>query len=805
VGAPARGSEQEAKGARAPAPPSRGRREGAAGPRAAAAVAPADEAPGGAEAAVPHLEAPVAPSAVGSRKPQGPPPGFIRQHELIERVRAYDPHADEGLLNRAYVTAMRAHGQQTRSSGDPYFTHPLSVAAILTELRLDPATIATALLHDVVEDTDVTIADIRESFGEEVARLVDGVTKISRRELSPDTDGKAESFAKFILATAKDARVLLVKLADRLHNMRTLGYVRPEKAQRVSRETMEIYVPLAGRIGVQRIKEELEDLSFEHLYPEAHAAITDGLRRLSEDAVRDVVALAQTLREALREAGIEAEVTSREKRAFSIWKKMQRKQSLFEELADIYAFRVIVPTTADCYRALGVIHQHFPMIPGEFDDYVSTPKPNNYQSIHTAVLATGKGAGKDVAAGQRVEVQIRSERMHATAERGIAAHWRYKDASAKAPAGTRTVELGHDGRYDPYEWLRGAVGDLEDGADPAEFLAQAKMDLYRDQVFPFTPRGRVIPLPSGATGLDFAYALHSEIGDSYAGVRINGVTRPNRTPLRSGDVVEVLRADGAPLPTDWERLVVTGTAKSGIKRRIKAMALREQLKLGRRIVTAAFAGRDLPFSEDAVREAARRIGYRGLKPLLEAAGRLEVSGLDVVNEVYPGLDHASALGGPKGAAVRTETDTAPGSAGIEGSRPGARLVLSRCCNPLPGERIVGVAERHNVRVHRIDCAFLEEADDEAWLDLSWSRKPGLWVAPIVVTVNNRTGAIGHIGTMLARYEADIVDMSLDHKEAAFSDLLVDVAVRDARHLASVLTGLRASDYVVEARRGIEGS
>ena len=756
---------------------------------------PARAADGAADGGVPHAAPPGEQAAVGGHHAAGPPPGFIRQFELVDRVKAYDPDADEGLLNRAYVFAMRAHGDQKRSSGDPYFTHPLSVAAILTDLKLDPASIATALLHDVAEDTDTSIADIREAFGAEVAGLVDGVTKISARELGADADGKAESFAKFILATAKDVRVLLVKLADRLHNMRTLDYVRPEKRQRIARETMEIYAPLAGRMGVQRFKEELEDLSFKHLEPDAYAAITDGLAKLSEVAVGGVVALSQTIKARLAEAGIHADVTSREKRAFSVWRKMRRKRSSFEELADIYAFRVIVPDTEDCYRALGVIHGAFPMIPGEFDDYVSSPKANNYQSIHTAVLATGEGDARE---GQRVEVQIRSVAMHDNAERGIAAHWRYKDR-ANADGGA-SVEMAQPGRYDAYEWLRQATASLAAGGDPAEFLAAAKLDLYRDQVFPFTPRGRVIPLPLGATALDFAYALHTDIGDTFAGARINGVARPNRTPLRSGDVVDILRADGAPIPPGWERLVVTGTARTHIRRRIKALAKKEQLTLGRRIVTAAFAARSLPYSEDAVRAASRRMGYRGLKPLLEAAGRLEVAGADIIAEVFPNI--GAPTGGGQGRAVPTGRTLPTGAIALEGLGRGAQVRLAACCGPLPGERIVGVrGGEGRVEVHRIDCdALADEAGD--WLDLAWSAKEAAsFVADIVVTVNNRTGAIGHIGTMLAKYGADIVDLSLDHREVDFSDLCVSVSVRDARHLASVLTGLRASDYVVEARRG----
>ena len=775
------------RGARAPSP-------GAADGGPAQARLPEGAAPGRDAEPVPRPEAagrpaPVAASSGGKARP----PGFIRQVELVERVKAYDPDADEALLNRAYVFSMKAHGEQTRSSGDPYFTHPLSVAAILTELKLDPATIATALLHDVVEDTDVTTADIETAFGAEVAALVDGVTKISKHELSADQDGKAESFAKFILATAKDVRVLLVKLADRLHNMRTLGFVSAEKAERVARETMEIYVPLAGRVGVQKIKEELEDLSFRYLNANAYEAITEGLARLSEEAASDVVALSQVIKTRLADAGIEADVQSREKRAFSVWRKMERKKASFEELADIYAFRIIVPTTEDCYRAVGVIHQAYPMMPQEFDDYISTPKANNYQSIHTVVLAGEKGRD-----GVRVEVQIRSKAMHDTAERGIAAHWRYKDAAARQKSG-QTVEITEHGRYDPYEWLQNSVTALAEGAaDPEEFLAQAKIDLYRDQIFPFTPRGRVIPLPQGATGLDFAYALHTDVGDTYVGVRINGVTRPDRTPLRSGDVVEILRADDASIPLNWERLVVTGSAKNGLRRKTKALALKDQHKLGMTTVKHAFAGRDLPYSDEAVRAAAKRMGYRGLKPLFEAAGRLEVTGQQVIDEVFPNI---GAPATPLDGAIALGDRQSARRASLKGLEAKAQVRLPRCCSPLPGERIAGVrGEGGQVDVHRIDCDRLAEEEGD-WLDLDWRRTDGqTYVTPIVVTVNNRTGAIGHIGTILARYGADIVDMTLDHREVSFSDLCFDIAVRDARHLTDVLTGLRASDYVVEAKR-----
>ena len=489
--------------------------------------------------------------------------GFIQPSELVELVKAYDSDADEELLNTAYVFAMDAHGDQTRQSGDAYFTHPLAVAAILTELRADPATVATALLHDVVEDTDVSIDEIQENFGEEVARLVDGVTKISRIELRNEASKQAENFRKLVVAMADDVRVLLVKLADRLHNMRTLHHIqKPEKRKRIAKETMEIFAPLAGRIGVQRIREELEDISFREISPEAHATITARIDDLQTHSVGGVVELANVLREKLHEQGLKAQVTSREKRAYSIWRKMSEKNVSFDELADIYAFRVIVDSIPDCYLALGVIHSSWRMIPTEFDDYISAPKSNNYRSIHTAVIGPPSKDGRR----QRIEIQIRTFEMHETAERGVAAHWQYKDPGQRTE---RSVEIVTPGGFDPYETPRRLVEMFQAGEDPDEALRYAKLELFQDQVFCFSPQHRVIALPKGSTPVDFAYAVHTDVGDQCIGAKINGNQRPLRTALKTGDVVEILRSENAPVPAEWESIAVTGRARSAIRRRIK--------------------------------------------------------------------------------------------------------------------------------------------------------------------------------------------------------------------------------------------
>lgn len=732
------------------------------------------------------------------------PVDFIRQYELVERIRVYDPECDEALLNRAYVFSMRAHGGQTRKNGDPYFTHPLSVAAILTELKADPEAIITALLHDTVEDTDVTIDEIDELFGPDVAKLVDGVTKLSKLEMGSEASKEAENFRKFVLAMSKDVRVLLVKLADRLHNMRTLHFFDDEKKrQRIALETLQLYAPLAGRIGVQKIREELEDLTFKHLNPDGYETIRQGLENLGRDTVRSVVSLAQIIREKLDENSITAEVYSREKRPSSIWRKMRKKGHAFEELADIYAFRVIVESIDDCYRVLGVIHRNFPMIPDEFDDYISTPKPNNYRSIHTAVLAPVDATGLR----QRVEIQIRTKEMHESAERGIAAHWRYKDAAIQNDGsagnkGRRTIEIDASGQYDPYQWARNAVEMLQQGDDPDEFLENAKLELFHDQVFCFTPKGMVIALPAKATGIDFAYALHTDIGDACVGVRINGVTKPMRTPLRNGDVVDVLRSQNAPILQGWESLAATGRARSGIKRRIKQLKKQDQINLGKRILESEFSAHTLVFSDSAISETTTKLGFQSVEEILEAVGALSLPAKSVRLAAFPGTDDLEEGQSYDGEdKSRRKRKYIP----LDGLTRGVSVKLASCCSPLPGERIIGLPTGAGmVDVHRMDCDVLGKTDisEELWLDLRWRNdaKSGAYITPILVTVNNRIGALAHISTMLARYEADITDISLPKREVDFHEIAIDILVKSARHLSNVLTGLRASEHVVTAER-----
>ncbi|WP_375202552.1 RelA/SpoT family protein [Hyphococcus sp.] len=732
-------------------------------------------------------------ASAGDPAPSRQPIGFIRQVELVDRVKAYDPDADEDLLNKAYVYAMKAHGGQTRASGDPYFSHPLAVAAILTSLRADPATVATALLHDVVEDTDATTDDIRKLFGGEIARLVDGVTKLSQIELKSEASKQAENFRKLVMAMADDVRVLLVKLADRLHNMRTLHYIpKPEKRQRIARETMDIYAPLAGRIGVQRFREELEDISFRELSADAHATIASRLEDLQKHSLGGVLELANVLREKLAAAGIKAQVMSREKRPYSIWRKMTQKNVSFDELADIYAFRVLVDKPEDCYAALGVIHSNWRMIPVEFDDYISAPKPNNYRSIHTAVIGPPSPDGRR----QRIEIQIRTYEMHETAERGVAAHWQYKDSSA----GGSTVEIVTRGQYDPYETPRRLVEMFQSGEDPDEALQYAKLELFQDQVFCFTPKGRVIALPKGATPLDFAYGVHTDVGDQCIGAKINGVQRPLRTPLNNGDVVEILRSDHAPVPAEWESIAVMGKTRSAIRRRIKKLEHEDHVALGRSIAESVFTGAHLEFSLKGVREGLKRLGKNSVEDVLIAIGKGELPVADLVEAVYPGasVESDSEIRAASLQAFRPRM-------AIAGLTPGVKVKMAGCCTPLPGERIVGIRQDDgSVRVHAIYCETLAEEDppQDRWLDLKWrDREEGATAfTRVVTTVMNGVGVLSEIAGIIARYGVSIANIRIQNRSKEFVDFIVDVEVKDARQLTQMLAGLRASPHVIDAER-----
>src|SRR5580698_1528873 len=560
---------------------------------------------------------------------------LMRQADLVERVTAYDPQADEALLNKAYVYAMTAHGKQFRASGDPYFAHPLEVAAILTELKLDVPTIVTALLHDTIEDTLVTHDDIQKNFGEEIANLVDGVTKLSQLELFSERTKQAENFRKLMLAITGDIRVLLVKLADRLHNMRTLGYIeKADKRARIARETVDIYAPLAGRIGMQNMREELEDLAFAELDPHARNSIVTHFARLDMVSGDRVGRIADQIKRKLAEHGMDAWVYGRGKRPFSIWRKLQTKKLNFEQLSDIFGFRVIVKSPEDCYRALGIIHTSWQMVPERFKDFISTPKTNGYRSIHTTVMGPEK---------QRVEIQIRTQDMHDIAERGVAAHWRYREHVPD-----------RDGKDNvTYGWLRDMVDLLERGDSPEEVLENSRLNMYQDQVFCFTPKGSLISLPRGATPIDFAYAVHTDLGNKAVGAKVNGGHVPLHTPLRNGDQVEIISTkEQTPSPL-WEQFVVTGRARAEIRRYLRHAQRGEHVKFGHKILEKTFADQGMELSDKAIGEVAKKLRLAKAEDVYADVGRGALRGHEVLEAVFPELKRdkkKSAPGNGKAAA-----------------------------------------------------------------------------------------------------------------------------------------------------------
>jgi GTP pyrophosphokinase len=717
---------------------------------------------------------------------------MMRQFELVERVKSYDPSADEDSLNRAYVFSMKAHGTQKRASGDPYFSHPVEVAGILAGMKLDSSSIVTGLLHDTVEDTLATLDEIERVFGPEIGRLVDGVTKLSRVELQSGQTKQAENFRKLVLAMSEDIRVLLVKLADRLHNMRTLRFIKDaEKRKRIARETMEIYAQLAERIGMHEMKDQLEDLAFAELHPDARDGILARLAFLRErggDLVSRVIA---ELKDTLKQGGLDAQVSGREKSPYSIWRKMQRKNVGFEQLSDIMAFRVVVDTVEHCYHALGVIHSRYHVVPGRFKDYISTPKPNRYRSLHTGVIGPER---------QRIEIQIRTREMHEVAELGVAAHWSYKQGAPKT-----------DGPQ--YRWLRELLDILEHASGPEEFLEHTRLEMFQDQVFCFTPKGDLFALPRGSTPVDFAYAVHSEIGDTTVGAKINGRLVPLRTQLQNGDQVEIVTSKAqTPSPT-WERFVVTGKARARIRRFVRTQQRQQYLDLGRAIVQKAFRQENQEFTEKALETVLKQFEAETIEDLYVSVGEGLHTGHGIVHALFPPkpdekprkvvpLSEVRGKGRGKGKAADTAVP-------IRGLIPGMALHFAGCCHPLPGDRIVGIVTTgKGVTIHTIDCETLENYADtpERWLDVAWSNSGDpdqAHVGRINVTIGNEPGSLGALTTIIGKHQGNITNLKITNRSQDFFEILVDIEVQDVKHLTNIIAALRAAPSInsVERARG----
>jgi GTP diphosphokinase / guanosine-3',5'-bis(diphosphate) 3'-diphosphatase len=743
---------------------------------------------------------------------------MMRQYELVERVLSYDPQANEALLNRAYVYAMKAHKHQERANGDPYFSHPLEVAAILTDLKLDDATIATALLHDVIEDTDATRTEIDQLFGKEIGALVDGLTKIKKLDLVSKKAEQAENFRKLLVAISSDIRVLLVKLADRLHNMRTIQFKREESRRRTSQETLDIYAPLAGRMGMQAMRDELEDHAFRWLNPEAYEAVTSKLEQLRAKNKRLVEEIRLALEVKLADVGIEAQVNGREKKPYSVWRKMQNKQISLEKLSDIYGFRVIVNKVEDCYRVFGVVHTTWRQVPGRFKDYVSTPKANGYQSLHTTVLGPQS---------QRIELQIRTSKMHNIAEYGVAAHAVYKEFGTQEPDGPVL-----DQETGPYAWLRQLVETLLEGSNSEEFLEHTKLELFQDQVFCFTPNGRLIALPRGATPIDFAYAVHTDVGNQAQSAFVNGRQVPMDTRLRNGDEVRIATSKSGTPPAAWETLAVTGRARGAIRRAVRDSLRRQYAELGRRLIVAEFKRYGATFTEARLKDALPRLaaGTKTLDDVLAGVARNEIPVRDVVRAALPeaDLDDAMPTYRPKnrydrgrgqegwfnlskvmGLKFRMSSE-APGGSGkgtssipIRGLR-GDIPVTFDDGGAVPGDRIVGVLTKDKgIRIFQIHSPKLMGFEHEKWIDVTWDidpKKPERFPARVKVTALNAPGSLAEIAQLIGEADGNIDQVRMVERGADFTEMLIEIEVWDLDHLNHILAGLRAKGVVNDAER-----
>lgn len=711
---------------------------------------------------------------------------MIRQFELVEKVRDYDPAVNEAGINKAYIFAMQKHGSQRRASGDPYFSHPLEVAWLLADMRLDSGSIITALLHDTVEDTDASLTDIKRLFGEDIARLVDGVTKLNKIEIQSDRTKQAENFRKLVLAMSEDIRVLLVKLADRLHNMRTLGFVKSEVSRRRSAaETMDIYAPLAERIGMQPWRDELVDLAFAELNPDARNSIITRLELLRSNGRDLSEKVIFALHKTLSESGLNAEVSGREKAAYSIWTKMQRKAAPFEALTDIMAFRVIVGTVEECYRALGAIHGVYQVLPGRFKDYISTPKPNGYQSLHTGVIGPER---------MRIEVQIRTREMHEIAEYGLASHWRYKQGDAV-----------HDGKQ--FAWIRSLLDILDEAGGAEEFLEHTKLEMFQDQVFCFTPKGDLIGLPNGATVVDFAYAVHSEVGDHCVGARINGRIAPVRSKLSNGDEVEVLTSKNKTPSPEWGQFVATGRAKARIRRLIRLEQRDQYISLGREVAKAAAAEAGLTFSDRMLRPVLKKFELETQDDLFAALGEGLFTEAELISVLAPKAVRSISKGGEDrqaGKSAAGQDNTNVKALPLKGLIPGMAVHYARCCHPLPGDQIIGiVTSGKGVTVHVSDCATLEAFSHtpERWLDVDWEEKSlERRVGRVRITLQNSPGALGAVSNTIGRQGGNISNLRFSSRAEDFFELIVDIEVDSLDHLAIIIAALRADSVITTIER-----
>ena len=676
---------------------------------------------------------------------------MLTSADLVDRIRAYQPAVDAQMITMAYAYSEQAHAGQQRKSGDPYFVHPVSVAGILTELRLDAASVCAALLHDVVEDTLATLGDIEEAFGKEIADLVDGVTKLSKINFTSKEDRAAENFRKMVVAMAQDIRVLLVKLCDRLDNMRTLEHMKPEAQERIARETLEIYAPLANRLGIARFKTELEDLSFKYLEPQAYSDLSVAVAKTQRERERYIDDVSRVIGQRLAEQGFAAEVDGRAKHFYSIWRKLQSHDCTLEQIHDLIAFRVIVESVSDCFACLGVVHSMWTPVPGRFKDYIALPKPNMYQSLHTTVI------GPD---SERIEVQIRTHDMQRVAEQGIAAHWKYKERHSGGVSDADAKKFG---------WLRQLVEWKDELTDPAEFLEGVKVDLFQEEVYVFTPKGDVKVFPRGSSPIDYAYSIHSKLGDHIVGARVNGKLEALRYKLRNGDVIEVVTSNSQQPSRNWLDFVITTRARSRIRNWLRQEEREKSVRLGRELLErechrVSISLTKLLKSEHEVRRLTEVMKVQTFDELLLALGYGKIDAHDVVDAIAPPADDGKAVvpasikENAVARAVRkviNRDDSAIVLNGIDD----VLVRYAKCCSPLPGEDILGFITRgRGITVHRRSCARAFDTDPERRVEIAWDAKAKIdREVQVRVTANNKTGILADVGQTFSDLKVNVIE------------------------------------------------
>ncbi len=702
---------------------------------------------------------------------------MITADDLVIQIKSYTEKFDEDLVIKAYNVSKKAHSKQKRSSGDPYFSHPLEVAQILIDLKLDISSIITAILHDTVEDTHITLDDVRRDFGDEIATLVDGVTKLTQIESLPSSSKAAENFRKLVMAMSQDIRVLLVKLADRLHNMRTINFISSkEKRIRISNESLMIYAPLAARIGMYHIRDELQELSFDQINPDERQYIIERLEELGDKRKNSIERIIADLTKVISPHIEDFQLSGREKRPYSIWNKMRKTNVSFYHLYDVMAFRIIVSDVPSCYKMVGIINTNYSMIPGSFRDYISTPKENNYKSIHLVVLGPENA---------KIEIQIRSKEMHEVAEYGVAAHWSYKQQE----------KLNSDSNQ--YKWIRDLIGLFEHATDAREVLQNHKIQMHKDQVFCFTPTGDIFNLQNGATIVDFAYAIHSEVGDHCIGAKANGVTAPLRQKLENGDQIEIITSKKSKPSPNWLQFVTTSKAKAAIKHFMRSEKHDEYKKLGKAIITKYFKEQSYEVSDKLLEKSLILFNKETLDELYIAIAQGVISRNEILKIVYPNsTEHNKSSSHHKKVALP-----------IDGLISGMAMSLALCCNPIPNDKIIGIINTGSgVVIHNINCSYAKNlaVNSQMLIDVCWKDRTedigNLYHSRIKLLLKNESGALADVSLMMAKKDVNISNIEIINRTKDYFELILDIEIKNTKHLEVLMLSLRILNKVLEANR-----